>query len=64
MESQIIKTKIPGWASEKEARELLNLKQTALWKLRKSGTIKFSKIGGHTYYNVQSIMDLLDKNSI
>ena len=62
MEALKIITKIPDWDSETEAREILNLKQTALWKLRKSGAIRYSKIGDRTYYKIDSIMQLLEDN--
>jgi len=53
---------LPDWISEKEAQQLLGLKNTSLWTLRKLRQVKYSKIGGRTFYNLESIKKLLEKN--
>lgn len=50
------------WISEKETQHLLGLKATSLWALRKKKSIRYSKIGGKTFYNLPSIEKYLDKN--
>jgi hypothetical protein len=48
------------WISEKEAQQLLGKKNTALWTLRKEGKLKFTKVGGKTFYDLKSLIHLLD----
>jgi hypothetical protein len=60
------KSGIPGlgdWILEKEARNLLGKKGTSLWKLRKLGKLKYTKVGGKTFYSLQSIRQLIETGS-
>ncbi len=52
-----------GWLTENEAKETLGKGTTSLWALRKSNAIKSSKIGGKTYYCVDSIKQYLEKGA-
>jgi hypothetical protein len=54
---------LKGWYNEVQTQKILGLKTTALWSLRKLNQIKSSKIGGKTFYSIDSIIRLLDKNS-
>lgn len=56
------KNPLQKWLTEKEAQEALEKGTTALWNLRKQGKIKSSKIGGKTYYSVESIQSYLNAN--
>jgi hypothetical protein len=55
---------IPGWIPEKEMQTRSGLKTTTLWKLRTEGKLISSKIGKRTYYQLSSLLDLLEKNKI
>lgn len=55
--------KIENWISQKEAMELLGVKETTLYKLRKSQKLR-STITRPIFYCVKSIQDYLEKNSI
>lgn len=56
-------TNLGDWLTEEQAQELLGKRTTSLWGLRKTGQVKFSKIGGRIYYDRQSILDHLKSNS-
>lgn len=62
-EQSISKSHLEKWLDEKSTQELLGLKTTTLWKLRKEGKLITSKIGAKTYYSVDSINILLEKNA-
>lgn len=52
---------LPGdYISEAEAKKLLNKKTTWFWKMRTSGYLPSSKVGGKNYYRKQDIQKLLD----
>ena len=51
------------WADENEAQQALKKGTTALWALRKANAIKSAKIGGKTYYSIESIKEYLDKGT-
>jgi hypothetical protein len=53
---------IQGWCTELQTQKILGLKTTALWGLRKQNLIRYSKIGAKTFYNLESIKKLLEKN--
>lgn len=63
LNSTTIKSSIPGWLSENEIKNLTGFKTTKLWQLRTQGSIVSSKIGRKTYYSLESLLDLLAKNS-
>lgn len=52
--------KLGDWLPESEVRSMLNLKATSLWSLRKSGKVKWKKIGRQVYYHRPSIEKLLE----
>lgn len=54
--------KLTDWIPEKEAQQLLGLKETSMWSLRKSRKIISSKIGSKTFYSLKSVERLLHKN--
>jgi hypothetical protein len=58
-----IQSKIPGWLNKNETSELLGLKTTSLWKLRQEGKVKWSKLGRNIYFNIDSILQLIEENS-
>jgi len=49
-----------GYISEAEAKKLLNKRTTWFWKMRSSGLLPSSKVGGKNYYRMQDIQKLLD----
>jgi len=49
------------WLNENQAKETLGKGTTSLWALRKSKSIHSEKIGGKTYYNVESINKYLER---
>lgn len=52
----------PKWVKSKEAREILGCSPGTLQNLRQNRTLEFSRVGGSLYYNLESIMNLLEKN--
>lgn len=54
--------RLTGWLTQAEAMELLDLKETSLWSLRKTRKIEYSKIGAKTFYSLTSIERYLEKN--
>jgi len=54
---------IPGWISSEEMGAMLNLKVTSLWKLRSRGQVIWSRVGGRIFYKMESVLQLLEKNS-
>lgn len=58
-------SKLPGigdFISKEEAERILGKKNTTLWKLRKDGKIKSTKVGAEVFYSRQSILDYLNRN--
>lgn len=53
---------VGDYLSEQEAKKLLNKKTTWFWKMRTSGQIASTKIGGTNYYEKKDILNILDKN--
>lgn len=51
------------WLTEKEAQRELGKGTTSLWKLRKSGIIKSSKLGGKTFYDIDAINEYLNSTT-
>ncbi len=50
---------LPDFISEKEAIELLGRKTTWFFNMRKSGALRFRKLGSKVYYPVVEIQKLL-----
>ena len=50
------------WITEKQAQELTGKKATTLWKLRTSGKVTYTKLNNRVYYDLESILTLLEKN--
>ena len=48
-----------GFLTEKQAIELVNKRTTWFWHMRKSGKLKFKKIGNTIYYSMEDINSLL-----
>lgn len=57
-------TTLEDWLTEEQTKELLGKGTTSLWSLRKTGKLKFSKIGGRIYYSRESIIAHLNSNAI
>ena len=57
-------SKIGDWISEQETQEILGLKKTSLWYLRKTKKLTYSKVGAKIFYSLKSIEKLLNKNQI
>jgi hypothetical protein len=53
---------IGDFIPEAEAAKLLGRKTTWFWKLRKAGTLGFTKVGNKVFYSKQDILDLLQRN--
>ncbi len=54
------KAPLGDFISEADAKKLLNKKTTWFWKMRTSGYLPSSKVGGKNYYRMQDIQKLLD----
>ena len=48
------------WLKSVEVRKLLNISPGTLQNLRINGTLRYSKIGGMMYYNLEDIDKLLE----
>jgi hypothetical protein len=55
------KDQLTDYITENQAKELLKKKSTWFWQMRKSGQLKFSKIGKAIYYSKQDIIKLFEK---
>lgn len=56
--------KVDGWLNERETKDLLGLKTTTLWQMRRDGKVTFTKVNGKTYYQQKSIDKLFENNKI
>lgn len=54
------KDSLGDFISEADAKKLLGKKTTWFWKMRSSGFLPSSKVGGKNYYRMQDIQKLLD----
>lgn len=50
------------WIPEKDAQHLTGKKATTLWKMRTSGELTYTKLNNRVYYDLESILALLEKN--
>ena len=50
------------WVPEKKAQEMTGKKATTLWKMRNAGELTFTKLNNRVYYDIESILALLEKN--
>lgn len=53
-----------NYITEREAIIILGKKTTWFWKMRKSGKLSSTKIGGTNYYDKKDIILLLDNNKV
>lgn len=51
-----------GYVSAARAKQLLSIKDTNLFYLRKRNQLVFSKIGRKVFYQLESIKKLLERN--
>ena len=51
-----------GYIDEKQVKNILKIKSTTLWKMRKMGLLSYSKIGNKVYYLKSDINELLESN--
>lgn len=51
------------WITEDQAKEVLDIQTTALWKLRKERKIEWSKPYGKVYYSLPSIIKYLEESA-
>ena len=51
------------WLREKQVQELLGLKRTTLYNMRKMNLIKWSMIGHSVFYDLDSIHNYIESNS-
>ena len=58
------KSSLNGWLTAKQAKELLGIKETTLWKYRNMGMLTHTKIQRTVYYSQEGILNLLEKNKI
>ncbi len=56
------KSKLDDYLSEKEVREILDRKSTAMWDLEKSGRLPFFKVGRKKFYKKQDVLNLIEKS--
>lgn len=56
------KSLIPGWKTESEAQAMLNVRQTSLWRWRKFGLLKWSRVGRRIFYQEASILAFIESN--
>ncbi|MGK0366566.1 MAG: hypothetical protein ACI85O_003640 [Saprospiraceae bacterium] len=50
------------WVPEKKAQEITGRKGTTLWKMRQKGLLTYTRLNNHVYYDMKSILALLDDN--
>lgn len=50
------------WVPEKKAQEITGRKGTTLWKMRQKGMLTYTRLNNHVYYDMVSILALLDSN--
>lgn len=55
---------IKKWLKSLEVRKLLEISAGKLQSMRKSGTIKYIKIGGCLYYDREDIQSMFEKNKV
>ena len=56
-------SRIPGWLSEREIKEITGFGTTKLWALRQKGFLVSASIGKKIFYKLQSLYDLLEANT-
>jgi hypothetical protein len=56
------KDDLSDYITESQAKDFLKKKTTWFWQMRKSGQLKFSKIGKAIYYSKSDIIKLFEKN--
>jgi hypothetical protein len=56
------KDDLSDYITESQEKYLLKKKTTWFWQMRKSGQLKFSKIGKAIYYSKSDIIKLFEKN--
>ena len=54
---------IGRWIPEEEAQKRLGKGTTTLWSMRRKGILEWTKINNRVYYSVDSILELLERNS-
>lgn len=50
------------WIDAQDVKQLLNISQRTLQKLRSNGTLPYSKLNGKFYYKLTDIENLLEAN--
>jgi len=55
---------IKKWLKSLEVRKLLEISAGKLQSMRKSGTIKYTKIGGCLYYDREDIQSMFERNKV
>jgi len=55
---------IGGYLNSKETMKILGCQNTTLYYLRKNGYLAYSKIGRKIFYDIKSIIELLEKNRV
>ena len=50
------------WISEEDAKQLLGRETTWFYHRRKTGELKYTKVGRRTYYSLASIHQFLEQN--
>jgi hypothetical protein len=53
-----------SWLRNDEVKKLLNISTNTLQRLRVSGKLRFSKVGGIHYYRYEDIEKLLDSKTV
>jgi hypothetical protein len=56
------KAQLEDYYSEKEVREILDKKSTAMWELEKSGKLPCYKVGKKKFYKKTDLIDLIEKS--
>ena len=51
------------WLKNSEVRKMLNISSNTIRRLRISGKLRYSKVGGIYYYRYEDIEKLMDNNS-
>lgn len=52
------------WLDKEQTFELLGLRETSLWSLRKRKKLEFRKVGNRTFYSYKSILDFIEKSKV
>jgi len=57
-------TIIPDWITEKQLCEMMQIKRTRAWQLRKDKLVDYTKVNNQIYYSIESVKALFEKGRV